>query len=115
MISTKTFDQLAAELLGNTILEALDHVDIVEDEPLDAATVTVDELAEQYLKPTANKAWKRVDLKAEGFVVDIDIQQRRFRVQMQGLSLLVLVLVIAVLGIGVDPVQSWLQLILNAQ
>lgn len=115
MLSTKTVDQLAAERLGDTVLKALDQVDIVQDKLLDEATVTVDELAEQYLKPGASKAWARIDLKSEDFFVEIDIRQRRFCVQMRGLSLLVLVLVIAVLVIGVDPVQAWLQLILNAQ
>lgn len=120
MTSTRTVEDLAKELLGSTVMEAFDKVEVMPIGPEDEeAVLTVDEILAQYVSSTTTQALSEVDIHDEHVACEITVEQFEagpihlgrwhFKGTIQGLSVLVVVLIGASLLVGVDAVISLLQ------
>jgi hypothetical protein len=120
MSSTMTINDLAEQVLGLSVLEAFDRIELeVYDPDSDEDVITIDEMVAQYLSPKAAEALSEVELNDESAGWDITIHQLelgplrlgygRWQCTIQGYSLLVIVITIAALLLGVSSAISLLQ------
>jgi hypothetical protein len=120
MSSTMTINDLAEQVLGLSVLEAFDRIELeVYDPDSDEDVITIDEMVAQYLSPKAAEALSEVELNDESAGWDITIHHLelgplrlgygRWQCTIQGYSLLVIVITIAALLLGVSSAISLLQ------
>jgi hypothetical protein len=115
-------DSLARRVLGDELVDAFEQVDLeVVEESVEV--LSGDELARRYLAPETEKSLSKVDLRSEGFGLQLDVAKVRFlNVEVEGLhmaigargmSLILAVLTVMALLIGVGPAVAILQTLLN--